>query len=81
MKIFKSLSRPYEALADIFRDGTLQRLEAEISVGIDLWDRVSLKECFSGSLIPRCDMILTYSRMGTPTLYTSFLLRIVGSLF
>ncbi|OAL70825.1 hypothetical protein A7D00_5155 [Trichophyton violaceum] len=39
VKIFKSLSRPYEALADIFRDGTLQRLEAEISVGIDLWDR------------------------------------------
>ncbi|EZF30592.1 hypothetical protein H109_03473 [Trichophyton interdigitale MR816] len=39
VKIYKSLSRPYEALADIFRDGTLQRLEAEMSVGIDQWDR------------------------------------------
>ncbi|EFE42211.1 COP9 subunit 3, putative [Trichophyton verrucosum HKI 0517] len=39
VKIYKSLSRPYEALADIFRDGSLQRLEAEMSVGIDLWDR------------------------------------------
>ncbi|EFQ98902.1 COP9 signalosome complex subunit 3 [Nannizzia gypsea CBS 118893] len=39
VKIYKSLSRPYEALAEIFRDGTLQRLEAEMMVGIDVWDK------------------------------------------
>ncbi|KAM5437626.1 hypothetical protein MferCBS31731_005385 [Microsporum ferrugineum] len=39
IRIYKALAKPYEALADIFLDGTLQRLEAEISVGTEVWDK------------------------------------------
>ncbi|KAF3492041.1 COP9 signalosome complex subunit 3 [Arthroderma uncinatum] len=38
IKAYKNLARPYEVLAEIFRDGTLQRLEAEISIGAGVWD-------------------------------------------
>ncbi|KAK2861280.1 hypothetical protein FQN49_004366 [Arthroderma sp. PD_2] len=38
-KAYRTLAKPYEVLAEIFRDGTLQRLEAEIAVGTEVWDK------------------------------------------
>jgi hypothetical protein len=38
----KFLSRPYEAIAEIFKSGTQERLLAEIEAGMHIWQTVSL---------------------------------------
>jgi COP9 signalosome complex subunit 3 len=40
-KAFRSLAKPYDVLAEIFRAGDLQRLRAEINVGQSVWHIVS----------------------------------------
>jgi hypothetical protein len=37
----KFLSKPYEAVAEIFRTGTQDRLRAEIEAGMQIWQEVS----------------------------------------
>ncbi|EDN11008.1 predicted protein [Histoplasma mississippiense (nom. inval.)] len=36
-KAYRSLAKPYDALADIFKSGNLSRLQAEITAGERIW--------------------------------------------
>lgn len=40
-KAYRSLAKPYDALADIFKSGNLSRLQAEITAGERIWLNVS----------------------------------------
>jgi COP9 signalosome complex subunit 3 len=38
--LYRSLARPYEAIADIFKKGNSDRLKAEVDVGRSIWQMV-----------------------------------------
>lgn len=42
LKAYKCVAKPYDALAEIFKTGSLSRLKAEIEVGQAVWQNVSL---------------------------------------
>lgn len=38
--LYRALARPYEAIADVFKKGDVNRLKAEIDVGRSIWQMV-----------------------------------------
>lgn len=41
MKLYRSLARPYDALADAFRTGNFDKLKAEAEIGQSIWHMAS----------------------------------------
>lgn len=49
VRLYKSLGRAYDALADVFLAGSFARLKAEVDVGEPIWhavrDTISMVSC------------------------------------
>lgn len=65
LKVYKALAKPYDALGEVFRAGSLSRLKAEINAGTVVWQAVShpyvLLDCIlfvAANLLVRTTMLV-----------------------